>query len=137
MFEVKVKRPRSLRKKRVLHAFNIPPMRRIRKTYQPKRDKSHHRRRATTRIVVSVDRAIRVNSDSPIIDPDRHKTSKADRKGFRYYTPQVLGGPFRKHARPTWDQTLQNSEAHRSGAGMMIEPFTIRRIRHGSHERRT
>lgn len=139
--------PKPRRKKRDLLAFNIPPMhRQIHKTYAPPPNKTPmFHRRPETRIVQGVIRAgkdwtgrekwnIPRNSDAPIIDPDRRKNSKADSKGFRYYTPQVFKAlhrePIRDEKRrvvasqwtnlyPTWDQTEQNSDAHRSGVAIM------------------
>lgn len=141
--ELKVIRPRPRRRKRVLHAFNIPPIHRVQKTNKTRRDsKSHYRLKATTRIVSSTERcyrdvrgcpdrhgrlrlartAIRMNADAPIRDPDA-------RTIHRLYTPERLKMPKRPY--PIWDQTLMQSEAYRTGAIHMTQPFTVRRKRYG------
>jgi hypothetical protein len=134
--DLKVTKPRPRKRKRVLHAFNVPPIQRIQKTTlpRPRRDrKSGYRLKATTRVVSSTEQyyrdpdckvktATRMNADAPIRDPEA-------RTIHRLYTPERLNTPKRPY--PMWDQTLAQSEAHRTGASQMIQPFTIRRKKHG------
>lgn len=154
-----VPRKKPKRRNPNLLAYNIPPTRRVQKS---SRERRTHKRpfqcKPTVRTVTTVIKAgvdwsrdgkewnIPRNSDAPILDPDRHKDSKTDARGYRYYTPKVFTAfhrqPIRNEKRravahqwsrayQTWDQTEQNSEAHRSGTDRM-EPLVIRRKASGS-----